>query len=51
MLMVFFKNIIVQGKCAILGPKMAHSYNSGLALRTFFKFCTIKRANSAWMLY
>ena len=35
--MVFTKNI--------LGLKMAHPCNSGLAVGIFFKFCTIKGAN------
>ena len=26
-------------------PKIPHSYNSGSAVRIFFNFCTLKRAN------
>ena len=33
------------GKWAILGPKMVHPHNSGSAVRIFFKFSTVKRAN------
>ena len=34
----------IQDKCAILGLKMAHPHNSGLAQRIFLKFCRMKRA-------
>ena len=44
-LVVFAKKNFVQGKWAILGPKMAHPHNSELALRIFFKFCTMKGAD------
>ena len=37
----FYQKKFVQDKWAILGPKMAHPPNSGLALRIFFKFCTM----------
>ena len=35
---------------AILGQKMAHPHNSGLAIRIFFKFCRIKGANKQMKL-
>ena len=35
----------VQDKWAILGPKMAHPHNSGLAQRIVLKFCRMKGAN------
>ena len=35
----------VQGKWAILGPKMAHPHNSGSALRSILKFCRMKGAD------
>ena len=35
-----------QDKWPILGPKMTHPHNSGLALRMFLKFCQMKVANS-----
>ena len=31
-----------RGKWAILGMKMAHSHNSGSAVRIVLQFCTIK---------
>ena len=34
-----YQKKIIQDKCAILVPKMAHPHNSGSALRIFFKFC------------
>ena len=40
-----YQNNFVQDKWAILGPKMAHPYNSGSALRIFLKFCRMKGAN------
>ena len=40
-LMVFPKKNLF-GKWAILEPKMAHGYNSGSALKNFFKFWVIK---------
>ena len=44
-LMVFSKKIL-QGKWAILGPKMLHGYNLESVLRIFLKkSCTIKEAN------
>ena len=49
--MNFPKKMPVLGKWTILDPKMAHPHNSGLALRVFFKFCTMNGANSAWKLY
>ena len=39
------QKIFVQYKCAILGSKMAHSHNSGSALRIFLKFYRMKGAN------
>ena len=44
-LLVFSKKKFVWGKWAILGAKMAHSHNSGLARRVFSKFCTMKGGN------
>ena len=44
-IMVCTKKKFFQDKWVILGPKMAHPHNSGSALRIFFKFCTMKRAN------
>ena len=40
-----YQKNFVQDKWAILGPKMAHPHNSGLALRIFLKFCWMKGAN------
>ena len=40
-----YQKNFVQEKWAILGPKTAHPYNSGWALRIFLKFCRMKRAN------
>ena len=40
-----YQNNFVRDKWAILGPKMAHPYNSGSALRIFLKFCRMKVAN------
>ena len=37
------KNYLWQS--AILGPKIAHPLNAGLALRIFLKFCRMKGAN------
>ena len=45
-IMVCTKKNIVHDKWGILGWKMAHPHNSGLALRFFFKFCTRKGVNS-----
>ena len=44
-IMVWTKRNVVQGKWAILGPKMAHPHNSGLALRSILKFCRMKDAD------
>ena len=41
----FYQKKFVQGKLAILGPKMSHSHNSGLALRFLKRCCTMKGAN------
>ena len=38
----FSKKIILQGKWAILGPKLIHGHNSGSAVRSFSKFWSIK---------
>ena len=43
----FSQKMLVWGKSTILDPKMAHSRNSGLALRVLLKFCTMNGANSA----
>ena len=43
--MVCAKKKFVQDKWAILGLKVAHPHNSGLALRSFLKFCRMKGAN------
>ena len=40
-----YQKSFVQDKWAILGLKMAHPHNSGLALRIFLKFCWMKGAN------
>ena len=40
-----YQKSFVQDKWAILGLKMAHPHNSGLALRIFLKFCRMKGAN------
>ena len=37
--MVCTKKILFRTNWAILGPKMAHPHNSGLALKNFLKFC------------
>ena len=42
-IMVCTKKKIVQDKCAILGPKMAHPHNSGSAPRIFLKFSRMNR--------
>ena len=44
-IMVCTKKILFRTNWAILGPKMAHPHNSGLALRIFLKFCRMKGAN------
>ena len=36
---------IFRGNWVILGLKMAHPHNSGLALRIFLEFCRMKGAN------
>ena len=41
----FQTKFFVWGKWTILGPKTAHPHNSGSAVRIFFKFCTVKRAD------
>ena len=43
-IMVFTKNI-VQDKLGYFGPTMAHSHNSGLALRIFLTFYRMKGAD------
>ena len=44
LLIDFLKKNSHLGKWAILGPKMAHPYNSGCAVRMFFfKFCTMNK--------
>ena len=40
-----YQKNFVHDKLASLGPKIAHPLNHGSALRVFFKFCRIKRAN------
>ena len=40
-----YQKCFVHDKWAILGPKMTHPHNSGLALRIFLKFCRMKGAN------
>ena len=42
---IFSKKILVWSKWAILGPKITHPHKSGLALRIYFWFCTMKGAN------
>ena len=44
-LTTFPKKVLVWGKWTNLDPKMAHTLNSGSTLRTFLKFCTLKRTN------
>ena len=41
-----YQKIFVQDKWPILGSKMTHPHNSGLALRMFLKFCQMKVGNS-----
>ena len=43
MIMFCTKKKIVQEKCTILGPKMEHPHNSGLALRIFLKILQNER--------
>ena len=43
-LTVFFEKILVCGKWAILGTKIALVQNPGSILRIFLKFCTMKKA-------
>ena len=40
-----YQKKFVQEKWAILGLKVPHPHNSGLALRMFKKFCRMKEAN------
>ena len=40
-----YKKKFVQGKWAVLGPKMGYPRNSGLALRIFLNFYRMKGAN------
>ena len=47
----FSPKMLVWGKLTILDSKMAHSHNSGLALRIFLKFCTMDGTNSAYNLH
>ena len=49
-LMIFPKKCLF-GANRPFGLKMAHPHNFGLALRVFFKFCTMDGANSAQNLY
>ena len=44
-IIMVFNNGFVQDKLAILGLKMVHPLNSGLALRIFLKFYRMKGAN------
>ena len=39
-----YQKNFVQGKWAILSPKMAHPHDSGSVLRIFLKFCRMKEA-------
>ena len=39
-----YQKNFVQGKWAILSPKMAHPHDSGSDLRIFLKFCRMKEA-------
>ena len=43
--------MLVWDKSAILDSKMAHPYNSGLALKVFFLFSKMNGTNSALELY
>ena len=40
-----YQKIFVQDKWAIFGPKMAHSHNSGSAVRIFVTFYRMKGAD------
>ena len=44
-ILIIFQKKIIWGKWIILGPKMVHPHISGSAVRVFFKFCHMKRAN------
>ena len=45
MIGIIFKKKICFRQMDHCRPKNPHSYNSGSAVRIFFNFCTLKRAN------